>query len=102
MKMAQARTLWGSVDKNGNILSGSEDFSVANVGAGRYKITFNRGFAVLPAILATQNNFGSGDEYNTDGVAVPFVDKNSCQVNTGGGSPDSLQNRSFAFMAIGF
>lgn len=99
--MAQPRIVWGSIDKNGNILSGSDGFSVGNVGAGRYKITFSPGFATLPAIIATQNNFGSGDEYNTDGVVVPFVDKGSCQVNTGGGTANSLQNRSFAFAAIG-
>ncbi len=93
--MAQSRITWGGIDKNGSILSGSNGFSVGNVGIGRYKVTFSPGFSTLPAIVATQNNFGSGDEYNTDEVVVPFVNPSACQSNTGGGSPNTLQNRSF-------
>ncbi|WP_157381616.1 hypothetical protein [Burkholderia ubonensis] len=96
-----AITVWGTVDKNGNVMNGSNNFSVANIGPGRYKVTFNNGFTSLPAVVATQNNFGSGDEYNTDGVVVPFVEQDFCQINTGGSDNATLMNRSFSFIAMG-
>jgi len=95
-----ARIVWGTIDKNGSILNGSGDFTVENVSSGKYSISFSPGFSALPGIVGSQNNFNETGQANSDGVAFPFVNKNSCQVNTGNNS-GSLQNRSFAFVAVG-
>ncbi|WP_157915389.1 hypothetical protein [Burkholderia ubonensis] len=95
-----SRIIWGTIDKNGSILNGSGDFTVENVSSGKYAISFSPGFSALPGIVGSQNNYNDSGQANSDGVAFPFVNKNSCQANTGN-STGSLQNRSFAFIAIG-
>ncbi|UXU86500.1 hypothetical protein [Burkholderia sp. S-53] len=95
-----ARIVWGTIDKNGSILNGSGDFTVENVSSGKYSISFSPGFSALPGVVGSQNNYNETGQANSDGVAFPFVNKNSCQANTGNNS-GSLQNRSFAFVAIG-
>ncbi|AIO65358.1 hypothetical protein [Burkholderia oklahomensis] len=99
--MADSRIIWGSVNADGTIKSGSGNFAVERIDTGKYTVSFNAGFSTVPAVVATQNNYGGTNESNLDGVAVPFVNQNSFQANTGdgGGKP---QNRSFGFIAIGF
>lgn len=93
--------VWGSIDQNGNTLNGSDNFSIESLGGGRYKIIFNCGFTSIPAVVATQNNYGNSNESNVDAVAVPFVTQDYCQVNTGTGVATHLEDRPFAFIAIG-
>jgi hypothetical protein len=98
--MATPRIAWGSVAANGQIISGSNDFTVTNTSSGRYTIAFNQGFASTPAVVGSQNNFDNANQSNLDGVAFPFVNTNSFQINTGDGA-GKPGNRSFAFVAIG-
>ncbi|WP_157648996.1 hypothetical protein [Burkholderia ubonensis] len=95
-----ARIVWGTVSSNGSIQNGSGDFTVENIGTGKYTISFSPGFSALPGIVGSQNNFNNPNQSNTDGISVPYVNKNSCQINTGDGK-GSADNRSFAFIAIG-
>ncbi|WP_175947612.1 hypothetical protein [Burkholderia pyrrocinia] len=95
-----ARIIWGTIDAKGNILNGSGDFTVENINTGKYTVSFSPGFSALPGIIGSQNNFSNPNQSNTDGISVPYVNKNSCQINTGD-SKGSAQNRSFAFIAIG-
>jgi hypothetical protein len=94
------RTIWGSVNADGSIASGSEDFSVTNVETGVYVIGFTTNFRSLPAVVASQNRYGSVGEYNTDGVALPMVTASSATAVTGD-SGGKKQNRSFGFIATG-
>ncbi|MDN7919233.1 hypothetical protein QZM99_14180 [Burkholderia gladioli] len=96
-----ASTVWGSVDQDGNILSGSGDFSVENPSSGIYKIIFENTFNGIPAVVATQNNWGKTSEQNTDGVVVPVVNNNYCNIVTGNASGSQQINRAFGFIAIG-
>jgi hypothetical protein len=81
-------------------MSGSGDFSVTNVETGVYVVGFSSRFNGVPAVVATQNRFGSVGEANTDGVAAPLVSEGSATLVTGDGN-GSKQNRNFAFIAIG-
>jgi hypothetical protein len=94
------RTIWGSVTSDGEIMSGSGDFSVTNVETGVYVVGFSSSFKGVPAIVATQNRCGSVGEFNTDGVTAPLVSEGSATLVTGDGN-GSKQNRNFAFIAIG-
>lgn len=98
--MATPRISWGSVNANGQIISGSNDFTVTNTSSGRYTIAFNQGFSTTPAVVGSQNNYDNANQSNLDGVAFPFVNTNSFQINTGDGTGKAA-NRSFAFIAIG-
>ncbi|VWB94051.1 hypothetical protein BLA23254_04460 [Burkholderia lata] len=95
-----ARIIWGTVNQDGKVLNGSGDFSVEHTDTGKYAISFNPGFPSLPGVVATQNNYGDTAQSNMDGVAVPFVNNNYCQINTGDNAKN-FRNRSFAFIAIG-
>lgn len=94
------RIIWGSINADGSIKSGSDDFAVERTAGGKYTVSFNNGFSMTPAVVATQNNFGNSSESNQDSVAVPFVNKNSFEIVTGDSS-GNIQNRSFGFIAIG-
>jgi hypothetical protein len=92
--------LWGSIAANGAITNSSGGFTVSNTGPGVYTINFTTPFLVVPAVVATQNNFGSTGESNVDGVAVPVVTTSSAQFVTGD-SAGNKGNRAFGFTAIG-
>ncbi|KGU73545.1 hypothetical protein [Burkholderia pseudomallei] len=94
------RIIWGSVNADGSIKSGSDDFAVERTAEGKYTVSFNNGFSVTPAVVATQNNLGNPNQSNQDGVVVPFVNRNSFEIVTGNNSGNN-QNRSFGFIAIG-
>jgi hypothetical protein len=92
--------VWGSIAANATITSSSGGFTVKSGGTGIYIITFSAAFAGIPAIVATQNNYGSTGESNVDGVAVPVISTTSAQVITGD-SGGNKQNRAFGFIAQG-
>ncbi|WP_431822346.1 hypothetical protein [Burkholderia sp. F1] len=100
LEKIMTRIVWGSIDANGGVLNGSGDFTVERVDNGKYTVAFNPGFSKLPGVVASQNNFDQTNQSNMDGVAIPFVNVNFCQLNTGD-DQHHLQNRSFAFIAIG-
>lgn len=94
-----ARIIWGSVNANGSIASGS-DYRVERTDTGKYVITFNTPFSRTPAVVAMQNNYGDSGQSNMDGVVAPFVNTGYCQINTGNNG-NKFQDRSFGFVVVG-
>lgn len=97
--MATLRLL-GSIAANGGVSNSSTGFTVTNPSAGIYVIHFSPAFTSVPAVVATQTNYGNTGESNTDGAAVPLVSKSSATIITGDGG-GAKQNRAFSFVAIG-
>ncbi|SUB01875.1 Uncharacterised protein [Pannonibacter phragmitetus] len=98
-------TIWGVVNANGTIASGSGgegdyDFAVINEGPGVYQISFNGNFAGLPAITGSQVLWGTLSESPLDNVVFPYLTAASATAITGA-SNGSQQNRSFSFIAVG-
>jgi hypothetical protein len=94
------RTIWGSVNKDGTVHSGS-GFTVEKKGAGIYTIHFTSKFRGPPAVVATQNNYrGDGWQSNLDGVAVQTVYTSQFSLVTGNSRGDK-EDRGFGFIAIG-
>ena len=100
------KTIWGSINADGSIASGSRgadekhDFSVTPKGPGTYEIGFSSHFVAIPAIVGTQNRYGTAAQNPDDGVVFPEVLSSKCTAVTGA-SDGVGQNRSFAFIAIG-
>lgn len=91
--------VYGSIDKNGRITSGS-NFSCHRESNGTYRIVFSLPFSEAPAVVGSQTNFGSMGESTLDQITFPFVYKDSCTVLTGGSSGNA-EDRSFSFIAVG-
>ena len=94
------RTIWGTVNANGTILSGSGDFSVNRVDNGQYQIQFNDDFAATPAMVGSQVLYGKLSENPVDNVVFPFLNKNGATAITGD-SEGKHTDRSFSFIATG-
>ena len=100
--MATPIFVWGTIDANGTIVSGSGDFRVLKTGSGVYNITFNHHFSAIPAISGSQTRLGALGEWPTDNVVFPFLNENSATAITGNGSAGGNQSdRSFSFIAVG-
>jgi hypothetical protein len=90
------RIYWGTVDKNGDAVSGGK--SVTKVNTGQYSIIF--GFNGLPAIVGSQTRYGKLDEANTDGIVfTPVMAKVATAIT--GNNVGVKEDRSFSFMAAG-
>jgi hypothetical protein len=89
--------LWGSINTDGTIASGSGGFWVGRQGPGMYVITFPS-FAGPPAIVGSQTRNRSVD--NRDGVVFPWVNSNYAIAVTGNANGNQ-ENRSFSFIAVG-
>lgn len=94
------RTIWGTVNANGTILSGSGDFAVNRTGNGQYQIQFNDDFSATPAIVGSQVLFGNQGESPLDNIVFPFLNKNGATAFTGD-SKGNVGDRSFSFIAVG-
>ncbi len=98
------RTLWGSIDADGNIVSSSGGFTIDKLSdAGQYKIRFNDSFSERPALVGTQNNAFEDDpkgQSPSDGLVFPAVDRSEAYVTTGDSNGNRV-HRPFGFMAIG-
>ncbi|WP_181788487.1 hypothetical protein [Streptomyces phytophilus] len=92
-----ARIIWGNVDKDGNVQSGSGDFLVEKQGGGRYSITFQRPFKSLPS--ATSNITDDGWNLR-DNSHIAVQDNNHIVVTTGD-QAGGLNDRPFSFQVIG-
>jgi hypothetical protein len=93
--------LWGSINADGTIASGSGGFSVTAQGSsGQYVISFRTLFQGVPAVVGSQNRFGGLNESSLDNVVFPLVDSGTATALTGD-SDNHQQPRNFAFIAIG-
>lgn len=92
-------TLFGSIQSNGTIVSGSGNFSVKRESNGNYTILFNTPFTNNPAIVGSQWGFGSGQS-TLDNVIFSTVSGGSAEVQTGD-SKGNYTDRNFSFIAIG-
>jgi len=92
-------TVFGSIQSNGTIVSGSGNFSVKRESTGNYTILFNTPFNNNPAITASQWGYGSG-ESTLDNVIFPSVSGGSASAQTGDGG-GHYSDRNFSFIAIG-
>jgi len=95
------QTLWGTINADGSIASGSGGFNVILTQPGQYVISFQHLFTGLPSIVGSQTRFGSLGESSTDGVVFPQLNNASTVAITGDGGGNH-QNRNFSFIAIGF
>lgn len=91
--------LWGSIEKDGTIVSSSGGFSVKRESTGNYSILFKNQFTNNPAITGSQWGFGSGQS-TLDNVIFPSVSGGSVNVQTGD-SGGSYTDRNFSFIAVG-
>ncbi len=101
--MAQ-QIVWGCVNKNGSIYSGSGFTPVAG-GSGFYDVVFTVPFKTTPAVVAIQNHanwtdfkYDRGD--TRDNVVLVAVDGTKFKVATGDGG-GKRTDRNFAFVAVG-
>ncbi|MGL3606961.1 hypothetical protein ACSV9I_10635 [Rhizobium sp. G187] len=94
------RTIWGTVNANGTILSGSGDFAVSRTANGQYQIQFNDDFTVTPAMVGSQVLYQGLNENPIDNVVFPFLNKNGATAITGDAAGNH-GDRSFSFIAIG-
>lgn len=93
------QTLFGVIDANGIVVSGSGGFSAQNLQRGVYSISFNTPFSSPPAIVASQGgNFFQPDP--RDCAAVGNLTLQACIVITGDGAGNRA-SRQFSFIAIG-
>ncbi|MDJ0661786.1 MAG: hypothetical protein QNJ42_20230 [Crocosphaera sp.] len=102
----QTRTVFGHVDRDGNILSGSGDFTIHNhhsPGKQVFVIAFNQPFLQPPTVVASLASTNPWDaEYETDRYSEP---SQGCVV--GGIFPDHAlvfyveEALGFSFIAIG-
>ena len=97
--MSTQTTLWGSIEKNGTIVSGSGGFSVKRESTGNYTVLFNTAFNNNPAVVGSQWGYGSG-ENTRDNVIFPTLSAGSVTVQTGDGG-GNYSDRNFSFVAIG-
>ncbi|NYV72834.1 hypothetical protein [Streptomyces sp. UH6] len=94
---AGPRIVWGNVDKDGNVQSGSGNFLAEKVSNGRYKITFQRPFRNLPS--ATSNL--TDDGWNLRDNSHIAVQENDHIIITTGDQAGGLNSRPFSFQVIG-
>ncbi|NSZ17882.1 hypothetical protein [Agrobacterium vitis] len=94
------RTIWGTINANGTILSGSGDFAVSRTGNGQYQIQFNDDFSATPAIVGSQVLGGSLSQNPLDNLVFPFLNKNGATALTGD-AHGNQGDRNFSFIVIG-
>lgn len=93
------KIVWGTINADGSVVDGSDDFSVSVQGSGQYVISFSPTFSGTPAVVGSQTRFGNLGEWPSDTLCFPFVSGGSVTAITGSGSNPG--NRNFSFIAIG-
>ena len=74
---ASPRMIVGSYDSSGVAITGGGEFTTTNNGTGDYTVTFNRGFAKAPVVVANPQVSSQGVQ-----ARIQAVDKNSVQIQT--------------------
>ncbi|MFF3502252.1 hypothetical protein [Streptomyces sp. NPDC003247] len=91
------RLVFGNVNADGSVASGSGDFWVTREGEGRYSIVFQSPFTTLPS--ATSNVWGDG-WYTLDNTQAAVIETGRVVIVTGN-SVGARSNRGFSFQVIG-
>lgn len=100
-----ATTIYGCINADGSIRSGSSGFNPTKLEKGIYLITFCSCFCNTPAVVVTQNypdweSFSSGGGSTRDNAVIIAVNKDKVKIKTGNGDGDPI-DRNFTFIAIG-
>lgn len=103
--MPTPRMVWGNVNANGSIYSGSGDFRVVKEDTGSYVILYNTPFSQSPSVLNTENYPGwisiDDDGGNTkDNTVLVASLTDRCKIITGNDGGDR-KDRNFSFAALG-
>ncbi|MFJ3583116.1 hypothetical protein ACIPPS_12925 [Streptomyces sp. NPDC090127] len=94
---AGRRIVYGNINSDGSVQSGSGDFLVTKEGTGRYSIAFQRSFSSLPSANATL----WGDGWNlVDNTQIAAIESGRIVVITGD-YYGQYGDRGFSFQAIG-
>lgn len=112
--MNEQNIIWGTIDPNGNIVSGTTFidsnghvkyiFKVDKADTGLYTIILNGSFSTIPGVSTTQiypddvNNKGGNTR---DNAVLVGVRNDRFRVKTGNGDGNA-ENRFFSFIAIGY
>lgn len=99
MSTTTKATIYGTINKDGVILSGS-GFSVTKHQTGQFIIDFEQEFKDIPAIVGSQTGWGKLSENTLDNVVFPFLSNGSATALTGDSSGDP-SSRQFSFIAMG-
>lgn len=91
------RTVFGNVNGDGGVHSGSGDFLVTRQSTGRYSIAFQAPFTTVPSATATMRG---ENWYLLDNAHIAVVEAGRIVVTTGD-SNGALADRPFSFHVIG-
>jgi hypothetical protein len=98
--MADQITLWGTINADGLIQSGSGGFTVTPGDEdGHYAIAFEVPFNTIPSIVGSQIGFG-GNENPLDNIVFPALTLSYAKAITGD-AQGNARKRSFSFIAMG-
>ncbi|CAL9675115.1 hypothetical protein [Streptomyces sp. enrichment culture] len=89
--------MWGDIDANGDVHSGSGNFYVFKDDTGRYRIEFQHPFAAVPSVTA--NIRGEGWRM-LDNTHVNVIETGHTVITTGHDRGD-WADRPFSFQVIG-
>lgn len=100
-----ARHIFGAVNADGTIQSGSGGFEIAHDDKGEYTIVYLQPFKSQPVVVVTQNypswdNFSSDGGSTKDNCVVVASNNAKVKIKTGGDS-GSASDRNFNFISIG-
>ncbi|OZH51655.1 hypothetical protein AFK68_29525 [Hydrocoleum sp. CS-953] len=103
------RQIWGCVNANGSIhsgsiVNGSYNFVVSKIDVGVYEIDYDTQFSSPPVVVLTQNyknwnDFGFENGWPADNAVLIAGNENKCKVLTGSGQ--NHLDRNFTFIAMG-
>lgn len=103
--MSDLRHVYGNINADGTIKSGSGDFTVVQEGNGEYTIVFTQAFANMPTVVTTQNykdwddfTYNGGSTY--DNTVIIAISNSKFKMQAGGGS-GSKTERNWTFIAVG-
>lgn len=104
---ASIRHIFGNINANGSIRSGSGDFDVVPEGhnSGEFTIVFRPPFNSIPSIVATQcfpnwDDFSSNGGSTLDNVTIIGLDQRKAKLKTGDHKGNGA-DRNISFIAIG-
>lgn len=99
-------TVYGYIDTNGDIISGSGNFNVTRIDLGLWDITFKENtFINTPAVTVSQLSSDGSDTTDhggstLDNANLVILNKSRVRIKTGDDS-GKPKNRHFTFIAIG-
>jgi hypothetical protein len=101
MKMSD-QFVYGYIDSDGTVISGSGIYTVDHDDTGVYSVTFENEFADKPAVTVAQVYTGDkdyGGGYLSDNAVIIYIDTRMAKFLTGTG--ENHRDRQFSFIAMG-